>query len=373
MRLGLIAYGWDRPRLGIGRYATSLFREFAAEKGDIEFDLLAAGSAGELGNRASRVHQLPGCRLLPGLLTLGNFTVARAAGRAGLDLVHDPSGVAPFASASGAATVVTIHDAFPLVFPASSSILEKIMYRYWLPRVLSGVDAVITDSSVSKYDIHHSLDVRLGKIHVIHPGIDEEFSEELEWRRTAVRDDVDHHNDGYILYVGSVERRKNIHGLLEAYRRLSQEIEPPKLLLAGPRRGVYPELDELLADPALSSRVELLGHVSGRPLVTLYKNAKLFAFPSFYEGFGFPPLEAMASGTPVVASTGGSLPEVLGEAALLVEPDDHEGLAHAIERMLKDRDLRTDMIARGRERAAQFTWARTAAETLQVYRSVLSS
>ena len=151
MRIGLIIYGLDRVLTGIGRYTLELARALAVLDDELEIVLLTAGGPGPLDRVGLRTVSLPGCRLLPGLATLGNAEIPLLAWRLGLDIVHDTAGVAPFLwGGDGARTAVTIHDAFPWVYPATSTLLESLIYRFWLPHVLPRVDAVL--SSVA--DLH---------------------------------------------------------------------------------------------------------------------------------------------------------------------------------------------------------------------------
>jgi glycosyltransferase involved in cell wall biosynthesis len=172
----------------------------------------------------------------------------------------------------------------------------------------------------------------------------------------------------FFLYVGTLEPRKNLPLLLRAFERLGARAGV-HLALAGPRGW----LDEPIVAAAarLGERVRLLGPVPPADLAALYAAAEVFVFPSRYEGFGLPPLEAMAAGTPVVAARASCLPEVLGDAALFVEPDDEAGLAEALGQLLDDPALRTELRQRGLARAAGFSWERTAAETLAVYREAV--
>jgi glycosyltransferase involved in cell wall biosynthesis len=177
--------------------------------------------------------------------------------------------------------------------------------------------------------------------------------------------------EGYVLFVGSVERRKNLRGLLQAYARLLETDVACPLVIVGTRRRGAGEIGRTLQELHLEESVIFTGYVPDADLPAIYTGADLFVFPSLYEGFGLPPLEAMACGTPVVCSNAASLPEVVGDAAIMVDPYDVEGLAEAMLRVLTDADLREHLRRKGLERARQFTWERTARETVAVYREVL--
>ncbi len=174
-----------------------------------------------------------------------------------------------------------------------------------------------------------------------------------------------------MLFVGTVEPRKNVPTLLSAFQQVLDHYHPEvDLVLAGSPGWLTDEVYALANRLGLTGRVHFLGRVSDEELVWLYNGARLLVLPSFYEGFGLPPLEAMACGCPVVVSNVSSLPEVVGDAGLLVDPQDADALAVAIWRLLSDAALREEMVAKGLKRAACFSWTRAARETLELYRRV---
>ncbi|MGC8787518.1 MAG: glycosyltransferase family 4 protein, partial [Anaerolineae bacterium] len=343
MRIGLLAYGLDRPLSGISRYTVELTRTLAALPGGHEVHLLAAGGVGSLAQETgSRVASLPSCSRLPGLVTLGNVLIPRGARRLQVNIVHDPTGVTPFLfGADGAKTVVTIHDVFAWSCPGHSTWSDMLIYRYWLPRVLPRVDAVIAVSQTSRTDIVNHLRIPHSQVHVIYEGVDTHYhpisSEEAA--QTASRYGLPKR---YILFVGSVEERKNLRRLLQACARLWQGSEVCPLVVVGPHKWKYRRILQTVEELGISKRVIFTGYVPDEALPALYSGADLFVFPSLYEGFGLPPLEAMACGTPVVCSKASSLPEVVGDAALMVDPYDVEALAEAMHRVLSDAVLREE-------------------------------
>jgi glycosyltransferase involved in cell wall biosynthesis len=372
MRVGLLVYGLDRPLSGIGRYTVELARALGELASVPEMVLLAAGATGPLrSDEGWEIHSLPGCRRLPGLMTLGNLTIPSRVRQQHLDLVHDPTGVTPLlCGAGGARSVVTVHDVFAWSCPGNSTRLDMLVYHYWLPHVLPRVEAVITVSHASKRDIMRYLRVPAAKIHVILEGVNRRFCRPTE----AVERDVQKRHGlptNYILFVGSVEKRKNLSHLLKAYDRLWQMGERRRLVIVGARRWLYSDIAETVTQLQMKDRPIFTGYVPDEDLPALYGGADLFVFPSVYEGFGLPPLEAMACGTPVVCSNTSSLPEVVGAAAVTVDPCDVEALAEAMRRVLADADLREELRARGLARAAQFTWEKTARETFALYEEVM--
>jgi glycosyltransferase involved in cell wall biosynthesis len=369
----MLAYGLDRPLSGISRYTLELARALGGLSEGLELVQLVAGRADSLGrNDRTGTTSLRGCGRLPALMTWGNVALRHAAQRLGLDVIHDSTGLTPFLFGAGRAqTVVTVHDVFAWSLPGHSTLADTLIYRHWLPRVLPSVNAVITVSQASKADIVRHLGVPADKVHVTYEGAGHSYTRASVEQVSKVRAQYGL-PDGYVLFVGSVEERKNLGRLLQACARLWAAGERRPLLIVGARRGKYSKILQTVRDLNLESRVHFTGHVPDADLPALYSGADLFVFPSLYEGFGLPPLEAMACGTPVVCSNNSSLPEVVGDAALTVDPYDVDALADAMRRVLANADLAEDLRRRGLERAAAFAWERTARETVEVYREVLS-
>jgi glycosyltransferase involved in cell wall biosynthesis len=178
--------------------------------------------------------------------------------------------------------------------------------------------------------------------------------------------------DNYILFVGSIEPRKNLVGLIIAFDKIKTKIKH-KLVIVGGKGWLNSEIYTLIKKKCIENRVIFTGYVSTEELVAFYNLADLFVYPSFYEGFGIPPLEAMACGTPVITSDTSSLPEVVGEAALKVAPKDTDALASSICRVLNDETLQNKMIQNGLSRAKEFSWHHTAAKTLQILEMVYAT
>ncbi len=372
LRVGIICYGLDSPARvasGIGRYTSELLRAFGVWK-QVELTVLT-GSRWD-GASGFQVARLPGCRLLPGLVTLGNVWLPMLARRRELDVVHDPTGVTPFLfGAGGARTVVTVHDVFAWSCPGHSTWLDTLIYRYWLPQLLRRVDVVITDSQTSKSDIERHLKMPAEKITVVYPGVSASYRPLRSDRatRTAARYGLP---EGYLLFVGSVEERKNLRRLLQACASLWKQGERRPLVVVGTLRWKYSRIIKMVQELDLGQQVIFTGHVQEADLPALYSAADLLVFPSLCEGFGLPPLEAMACGTPVVCSDAASLPEVVGDAAVMVNPYQVGSLADAMYRVLTDEQLREELRQRGLARARQFTWDSTARQIIAVYREVLA-
>ena len=374
MKLGLLVYGLDRPLTGISRYTIELVRSLIGLPGAPELFLLIAGGAGPLSSLED-VHfiPLPGCQLLPSLLTLGSVLIPAIVRRYGLDLVHDPTGVVPFIFGTARArSIVTIHDVFVWSCPGNSSLLDTLIYRYWLPYLLPlRKQEIITVSDQSRQDIEKYLSVPVHHLQVIPNGIGPHFR---PLPPDSVRADL-HIRFGiswpYVLFVGALTQRKNIARSLQAFAQIAPSFPGLRFVIAGPRSWKGTPVDSLVAELGLCERVILTGPVPDQDLPLLYNGAKLFLFPSLYEGFGLPPLEAMACGVPVITSNVSSLPEVVGEAALLVDPYDVDVIGSSMHRILSDPFEADRLRQKGFAQAASFTWERTARMTISVYEKVL--
>ena len=277
-------------------------------------------------------------------------------------MVHEPHYVLP--PAIRCRSVVTIHDCIHLRFP--QYLPGRIAYVYAKGSMWSATrkaDRVLTVSEASKRDILHFFDIPADRVEVIYNAIDERFLGGADHHRmelTRQRYQLDH---PFVLYVGNIKPHKNIGRLVEAFA-IARRSGPDdlKLLIIGDELSKYPVLRQSVHRHKLDKHVRFLGFQPQETLAAFYRLARAFVFPSLYEGFGLPPLEAMACGTPVVTSNVSSLPEVAGGAALLVDPLDSEAIADGMVRAVTDDTLRADLIARGLTRAHEFSWKQSVAK-----------
>jgi glycosyltransferase involved in cell wall biosynthesis len=230
---------------------------------------------------------------------------------------------------------------------------------------------IITVSESSKREIIKYLNVPDEKISVIYGGYSDIFKPKADDRISGEVRKKYNIKGNYLLYVGTLEPRKNLLGLIRAYSQ-SRAKEDFILVLAGGRGWKYENIFKLVRKLKLENRIIFTGYVPENDLPGLYQDASLFVYPSFYEGFGLPPLEAMACGIPVVVSNTTSLPEVVGDAGVYVDPNDIEQIAFSIDTVLSDSELRRNLIQRGVERAKLFSWEKTAKETLELYKQVVN-
>jgi glycosyltransferase involved in cell wall biosynthesis len=271
-----------------------------------------------------------------------------------------------------AKNVATIHDLTPLLFPGYHTPLVRETQAKKLHFIQTQADAVIAVSESTKQDAVEHLGLDPLCVHVVHNGVDASFR---PLPPTAVADtlrSLDITPQGYILHIGTVEPRKNLVRLVQAYHQVRQELAQltPKLVQVRMKGWLHEDVLTQVHTLNLEDDVIFLGQVGSDLLPVLYNGARLFVYPSIYEGFGLPVLEAMACGTPVITSNVSSLPEVAGDAAILVDPYDVTQIAEAIEQMLTDKDQRVMSGQRGLVRSAQFTWEATARKTLKVYEDV---
>jgi glycosyltransferase involved in cell wall biosynthesis len=291
--------------------------------------------------------------------------------RLGASVYHSPYHMMPFWPR--VPTTVTINDLIPLTCPQYSTFRARRLSFLTLSLALRTALQVITLSQSTKRDLHHTWHLSPERVQVIYPGVAPSFSPqsplEIEGMRSRSGLDGD-----YVLYVGSNKPHKNLLRLLKAWSMVtslySRARRRTTLVIAGSWDRKY-QSPRVLSDglDAFAS-VRFLGPVSEADLIALYSGAKFFVFPSLYEGFGLPPLEAMACGSPVACSNTASLPEVVGEAAVTFDPTNVRAIAAAIGLLLEDQDLRQALRERGLEQARRFTWEDTARQTLECYRTI---
>jgi glycosyltransferase involved in cell wall biosynthesis len=266
--------------------------------------------------------------------------------------------------------VVTVHDLSFLFFPQSFRALNRSYLRLFTRLSVRRAQRVLAVSESTKRDLVQYYGLSPAKVDVVHNGVDRAFRPlpadvVAAFRRQAGLP------DRFILFVGTLEPRKNVVRLIEAYARLPKE--RPPLVLVGGKGWLYDQIFARVEALNLSNQVHFAGYVLAEDLPLWYNAADLFVYPSLYEGFGLPPLEAMACGTAVITSTASSLPEVVGTAGQMVDPTDTQALATAMEQVLTARDVREQMQAAGLAQAQGFSWERAAQGTVDSYRRALTA
>jgi len=299
------------------------------------------------------------------------WAVPRLLHRLGCGLYHNPYYLMPYRP--GLPTVVTIYDLIPLRFPETVSLRARWLFRWATALALRTASHILAISQATRRDLLALYHLSPQKVTAIPLAVDPAFrlqppAEIERVRRTYGLP------ERYVLYLGINKPHKNLLRLIEAWHLLVRSWKPgtgrPQLVIAGPWDARYPEARERVGELDLSGHVRFLGFVLDGDLPALYSGATLFLFPSLYEGFGLPALEAMACGTPVVCSNTSNLPEIVGQAALTFDPLDVAEMAARIEEALGDTTRREEMRAAGLRQAAHFSWEETARRTMAVYRSV---
>ena len=354
---------------GIGTYTRNLLRYLARIDRESEYVLLCHGPDLGIGAQLG-----PNFRTVlepsPTYSLREQFHVPWVLHRERPDVFHAPHYVLPPAARCRA--VVTIHDCIHLMFP--QYLPNRMAYAYARASMWSAVrrsHRILTVSEASKRDIIHFFCVRPEKIVVVYTAIDERFRvapAEEAVARVRERYQLQHQ---FVLYVGNIKPHKNLVRLIEAFALLRHRgHDQVTLLIIGDEISKLPALRRAVHHYKLHKHVRFLGYLPDDTLAILYRLAAVFVVPSLYEGFGLPPLEAMACGTPVVTSNVSSLPEVTGDAAVLVDPYDIESIADGIGRVLTDPALGAELRARGIARAREFSWERSVARTRELYQEI---
>lgn len=366
---------WIYPQIsGIGLYTRELVRGLVSEDRETSFTLLfdrpevqerelaLTGAGGAANFRSVLVPYGPfapaGQIRMPGLLR-----------RLETEVFHSPNYMMPFAAFDGVGrgrmrAVVTIHDLIPLLFPHYTPRALKTrllpVFRLVLREAARRAAAIVAPSQSTADDVIRELrlpEAHRGRVVAIPEAAGAQFAPAPSWppaRKT-------------ILFVGRRDPYKNLPSLIRAFAAVRREVPDVRLVVIGPPDARYPEAEQAAAESEAGAAIEWRGYVDGPGLIRAYHEATVFALPSRYEGFGLPVLEAMASGTPVVCGNRSSLPEIAGDAAVLVDPDDTAALAAALVGVLRRPDMAADLRSRGLKRAAEFSWAAAARATSALY------
>ncbi len=355
-------------RAGVGRYVRHLFPALAEQRGARElslfyFDFQRRGLPMELHGAKSRaVHWCPGRIMQKAWKTVAFPPFNWLAGRA--DVYHFPNFIRP--PLTRGRTVVTIHDVSFLRHPETTEEGNLRYLRQQIRRTVERADAIITDSAFSRHEIMRFLGATGKRVHAIHLGLDQTAEKPDEPAVADMRRQLGLDNR-YLLTVGTVEPRKNLAFMVDVFEGLEFDGD---LVIAGMIGWKFEPLLARISKSPRKDRIHLLDYVPETQLPALYAGAEAFLVTSIYEGFGFPPLEAMSLGVPVVSSSGGSLPEVLGDAALVIPHFERDGWIETVDDLLNDGSLRASMREKGYKQAAKFTWGKTAKETWAVYEGV---
>ena len=363
MRIGIDAGPAVASHGGVGQYVRCLVQALTALKSSHDFRLYAPRSTSIPENLKEMVKT-------DAWTSLPWWNPRKVGKRDHLDVYHGTNFKCHTAGSAG--TVLTIHDLWLCRYPQYS---KKLGGERWalrrMKRRVSSVQRVIAVSESTARDVREFLDVPQERIRVVYHGVPVGFypdQHEPSWLETKQALGLP---DGeYLLFVGGADPRKNHRLVFRALSQAPASLKEYPLIAVGARQSRGDDLLETVRSLGIAERVHCVGTVSGRALRVLYSHATAVLFPSIYEGFGFPVLEAMACGAPVLTSNVTALPEVAGDAALLVNPHDETDLLKALSRIVEDRSFRQTLIAKGLKQANRFTWQRTARETLAVYEAL---
>ena len=363
MRVGIDARLVYYSQAGIGQYIFHLVNGLAQVDHENEYVLLQSRKDD------TTILEQPNFRRIslwtPSHHRLERYSLNVELMRLGLDVLHSPDFIPPHRPSCK--SVITVHDLAFLLYP---HFLTKESARYYghIDQAVRWTDHIISVSESTKRDTIQHLGVPEDKITVVHEAaspifkpLDKAEAKEQVRNRFGV--------DGpYVLFVSTIEPRKNVPSLLRAlYQLVTCYKEDVRLVLAGGKGWLFEDAFAVVDELKLDERVHFVGRVSSEDLLYLYNASELLAHPAFYEGFGLPPLEAMACGLPVVASDVASLPEVVGDAGQLIDPHDVDELTVSMWRVLNDSALREQMREKGLQQAGRFSWKRAARETMEIY------
>jgi len=341
---------------GIGVYTENLIRalrQFAPEIEIIELD-----DGAEANQRTDR-------RILREQLTL-----PRLARQSRADILHKTGFGAPIRATCP--VIMTVMDLIGVLFSAHFPIVSRFYWSRYLPFTLRFPTRLITLSDHTRQDIVRLTNIPASRVRVIPPGRDERFRPISDTDRLVSVCAKFNLPQLFFLFVGTLEPRKGIDTLIVAFARVAKR-STDDLVIVGKRGWGWEQFAAQIEKEGLPTRVRFLDYVAHDDLVALYNLARGLVFPSRYEGFGLPPLEAMACGTPVICSNAASLPEVVGDAALLVAPDDVEEFVQAMHRIVHNENLRRELSTRGLAQSQKFSWERAARETFSIYSEIVGS
>ncbi len=383
MKIGINAYFFKIPASGSGQYLKHLLHALAEVDGQNKYILFGSQPLTQEGTEYPqglsstkfpyRAYPAPAfSRRNENIekVIWEQFTAPAAAKKAGVDIFHVPYFAPPLLPRTP--TIVTIHDVIPLRLPAYRAGAKVEAYMRLVARAAHSATLIITVSQHAKQDMMGALNLPAERIRVIYEAAGEEYTPITDEETLTTARAKYGIGKRYIFYLGGLDSRKNVPQLVRAFAHLYKQMDNPdlQLFISGDpdrqRGSFFPDPRPVAAELGITDRI-VFRFVEDADKPAIYSGASLFVFPSIYEGFGLDPLEAMSCGAPVVCSNRTSLPEVVGDAAITVDPNDMQALVEAMRRVLTDNELAADLRGRSLQRAKQFSWHTTATETLAAY------
>ena len=374
MRIGIDAHFASYELRGIGKYVVQLVTGLVRSGGAHEYIVYGdAGMFPQPNGHGNVTFRRPGALPYP---VWEQVVLPQWIRQDRLELLHCPANTAPLGLPKDLKLVVTIHDVMYLlpnrVLPPSRVVRQQFgrLYRkFVVPSVARRADRIIADSEFTKQEVVDYLKVLPDRIRAVHLGIDAQFASLADKIDATPKEIGAQEVDApYILALGAGDSRKNTLAVIRAYSARWRELpSQERLVIVGLRDSQTSAANELVRQLGLSERVFFAGYVSEESLAWFYKSARCFLYPTLYEGFGLPPLEAMTCGTPVITSDCTSVPEVARGAAILVDPTSDQSIGDALVRLLQDEPLRRRLIRQGKAQVRKFRWQETVRKTLAVY------
>ena len=364
MKIGLLMYANDFPyRGGIWRYSYNLARNFIELDKENKYAFIHGQKTPEnfvdleQNEKILPMNSFKKILKLPAVLADDNFNV-----------IHETANFTPLFSKEKYKKIVTIHDLTALIYPQTTGIKGYLFFKFYLPRALKRVDSIIVPTENTKKDIQKFYNLPPEKIKVIAHGIEEKFFrkvDEKEIQNFRIKNKL---NFPFLLWVGAINPHKNLVTIFKAFKALPTDFQKKyKIILAGYLGDKPNDTLRYIKQSGLEDKVVRFGSVNENELVLLYKSADLFIFPSLYEGFGFPVLEAMAAGCPVISSNIAPLSEIINDAGILISPTDISLWREKLIEIFDSDDIKAELRLKGQRRARQFSWKRCAQEHLNVY------
>lgn len=367
-RIGIDATPLLGQRSGIGHYTARLLAAQLRTEPERDFLLYSNRPLENLEPELKQATRVPG--YLPRSRWLWmQLMLPRLIQQTRPDLCHFTNALAPLLI--NKPYVLSIYDATLFLYSSYHPRTRLLAIRMMLPLAVRRAAAIITISQSARNDLQEILKIPSEKIHVVYGAASQQFERVTHQEKLAQVRRKYGLPEQFLLYVGTLEPRKNLSRLVKAFGRLKKMGQPHKLVLAGPWGWSMNGFSQQIEESDLGDSIQMLGYIPDEDLPALYSLATVFVFPSIYEGFGLPPLEAMACGTPVLSSQNSSLAEICGEAAFLVDPLNEESLVDGLRQVLESKALQAQLGENGQKRAAEFSWERAAKETSAVYNSIL--
>ena len=368
MHVGVLVRHLRPPLSGIGSYTIQVLNALAELPNRPQITIFHLGKADYHSKTTCPHVEFPLLGRIPMLWSLGEAVLYSSIDKHRIDILHDMTGLAPFMLRyHGLKTVITLYDLIPIDAPQYSAQMDRINYKWRLPYIVKHVDKVVTISNHAANQISNHFDLQDTKIRNISAGTDLKPASMDDMKRVRQKYNLP---EQFILFLGAMVERKNIRGLLEAYQVARKQGFSLPLVLAGASNYRYKQIVEYIHELELAHHVVMANYIDDRDLAAIYTIAKVFVFPSFYEGFGLPVLDAMACGTPVITSNISSLPEVIGNTGILVDPHNTNTISDALHRVLAS-EVHQQRMYSIQDQASQFTWKKTASKLNQVYHEIM--